>query len=93
MGVAHIGPIVDSAKKKAPPSARAAPVASWMNRMGIEHASDRAKPPITRSRRARTRLPVVRKMRSLRMPPSASPNTPPKNTIEANRAEFLRLRW
>ena len=56
----------------------------------IELRSDRTRPPTTRSRRARLRLPVARRIRSLTRPPRASPSTPPKKTTEAKTAECLR---
>ncbi len=43
--------------------------------------------------RARLRLPVRVKILSVTMPPSVSPSTPAKNTVEAKRADFCRSRW
>ena len=91
MGMAHIGPMVISAKKNAPPSDRAASTGSVMNRIGAEHTKDPSRPATTRSRRARSSEPVRRRMASDSQPPSASPSTPPPNTRAANRAESFRF--
>ena len=51
MGIAHIGPIVNSAKKNAEASATTA-TSVVTNRTGTKNASEQSMPKITRSRRA-----------------------------------------
>src|SRR5665213_542175 len=90
IGMAHMGPMVNSEKKKARLRQMAAPVRLWENRIGTVAASEHRKPKTTRSRRAFLRSPVLCKTRSLTQPPSASPRTPAKKTPAEKNAEFLK---
>ncbi len=64
-------------------------------RSSITTARQRREPekaPMTTSRRAFERLPVRRKMRSVRTPPATSPSMPPKKAIEVKIADCLMSR-
>src|SRR5579872_7238998 len=91
MGTAHMGPIVNSAKKKARLRQTATRARRCEKGTGAMHASDSSKPATTKSRRARFRSPVRRNTQSLATPPTAFPTTPAKKTPPENNAEFLRL--
>ncbi len=93
IGIAHIGPIVSSAKKNvAARQSAAVGVADEQDRDGAQQRPRHAeRSPGCAA--PRIRLPVRRSSQSLTKPPSASPATPPENTSEANSAEFFRFRW
>src|ERR1700761_48395 len=88
IGIAHIGPIVISAKKK--PDARHAidRYRLCVNISGISESRQKNMQTDTIQLRARFRLPVRVKIASVTMPPSVSPITPAKNTTEAKIADF-----
>src|SRR5579884_1982094 len=91
MGIAQKGPMVDSAKKNAALRQRATSVKLWESNTGTMNNNDQRKPPMIMSRRALLRSPVLFRMKSLTMPPNASPATPARNTPLENRAEFFRF--
>src|ERR1700727_789175 len=90
MGIAHIGPIVNSEKKKARLRQIAAAETLCTKKMRSMHPNEQRKPPTTRLRRALFRFPVLLRMRSLTTPPNVSPTTPAKNTPDEKRAEFFK---
>src|SRR5580704_15940495 len=92
IGIAHIGPIVNSEQKKAALRQTATQLRSRMNRIGIMAASEQRKPPTTKLRRALFRSPVLTRMRSLMTPPKVSPKTPAKKTPAEKSAELFRSR-
>ena len=69
MGIAHIGPIVNSEKKKATLRQIAASIRLRTKRIGTIAVSEQRKPPITKLRRAVLRFPVMISIRSLTIPP------------------------
>src|SRR6185437_1124548 len=92
IGIAHIGPTVNSEKKK-PRLRKIEPdVRLWENKIGIMQAREQRKLITTRSRRALLKFPVLRKILSLTIPPNESPNTPAKKTPAENIADSFRLR-
>src|ERR1700722_3638397 len=80
IGMAHIGPIVNSAKKNARLKQMAAKVRLCVNTIGTMKAREQRNPKTTRLRRALSRLRVFSKTRSLIPPPRVSPTTPAKKT-------------
>jgi hypothetical protein len=58
IGIAHMGPIVNSEKKKARLRQRAATLTLWTNKMGAMKASEQRNPRTTKSRQARFRFSV-----------------------------------
>src|SRR5258707_902894 len=92
MGMAHMGPMVNSAKKNAALRQRAAIFRSCTYRIGSIQPREHRKPATTRLRRAVFRLPVLRKTQSLTTPPAVSPITPAKKTPAENNADFFRSR-
>jgi len=90
MGIAHIGPIVNSEKKKATLRQIAASIRLRTKRIGIIAVSEQRKPPITKLRRAVLRFPVMISIRSLTIPPKVAPKTPAKKTPAEKSAEFLK---
>src|SRR6266566_42718 len=93
IGIAHIGPIVNSAQKKPALSASATSLMLSVKRIGIRETQQSTIITATRFRRAMLRFLVFSNSLSLTMPPSMSPTTPEKKTPEANRAELWRSRW
>src|SRR6202020_274592 len=76
IGIAHMGPIVSSAKKKPKLKQIAAMVESWMNNIGSSEASAPKLHTTTMHLRPRERLPVRDSSHSVMGPPSQSPRTP-----------------
>src|SRR5207237_7611475 len=93
IGIAHIGPIVNSAQKKPALKASATILMSLVKSIGTSEMQERTIITATRFRRAILRFFVFSKSLSVTTPPRVSPTTPEKNTPEANRAEFCRSRW
>src|SRR6266702_4654719 len=92
IGIAHIGPIVISAKKK--PDARHAidRYTLCVNISGMSESRQNSMHTDTIQLRARFRLPVRVKIQSVTMPPTVSPITPARNTTDAKIADFFRSR-
>ena len=93
MGIAHIGPMVISAKKNPAERHASDSIRSWVN---ISGRSDKQVAPMhtaTIRLRARRKFPVRVKIRSVTMPPSESPITPARNTLEANSADLPRFKF
>src|ERR1700676_153053 len=90
MGMAHIGPIVNSEKKKAKLRQIATQTRLRTNKIGTIAANEHRNPATTKLRRALMRLPVLTKMRSLTMPPSVSPITPAKKTPAEKSEELFK---
>src|SRR5205814_1956653 len=93
IGMAHIGPIVNSAQKKPALRASATIRMSLVKRIGTSEMQQRTIITATRFRRAMLRFFVLSNNLSLTMPPSVSPNTPERKTPEAKSADFCRSRW
>jgi hypothetical protein len=93
IGIAHIGPIVISAKKNAPARAIASVVRSLVKKSGIIQTNEQRKQITTRLRRACLRSLVFRKTESVKTPPSPSPITPAKFVFGSNRGCCLHLFW
>src|ERR1700724_3572333 len=90
IGIAHIGPIVISAKKNAPARQTVSVVRSFHRNSGSMHNSKHRKKTTTKLRRACLRSRVLRKIKSVTIPPNASPITPVKKTAVANKAESFK---
>src|SRR5450755_1982935 len=93
IGMAHIGPMVISAKKNPRLKQTAATVTSCTKRIGSNEASVARLQTTTMVLRALVRFPVLCNNQSVSHPPSQSPTTPAKNTPDANTAEFFRFIW
>src|SRR5258708_6020389 len=89
IGIAHIGPMVNSEKKKAKLKQIAADETLWTKKMISMQANEQRKPPTTKFLRAFFKSPVFLKMRSLTIPPNVSPITPAKKTPAEKSAEFF----
>src|SRR5580658_8971475 len=85
--MAHIGPIVISAKKKASERQDIDMPILCVNINGMKDNIAMNMHIETNRLRARLRLPLRRSQRSLTTPPKVSPSTPAKNTAEANSAD------
>src|ERR1700722_54880 len=92
MGVAHIGPMVISEKKKPPDRNNKEIPRLWVNINGISDSMDRNIQTDTMELRARRRLPVRLRILSVTIPPRVSPSTPARKTHEAYNADCLRSR-
>src|SRR5262249_9465758 len=92
LGMAHIGPIVNSRKKYHAHSATATTTRSCENRIGTSETQQNTIMTATSPRRAILRFFVFSKILSLAIPPSVSPKNPAKNTAEEYNAAFCRSR-
>src|SRR5258708_21278564 len=90
IGIAHIGPIVISAKKNAPARQTVSVVRSLVKNSGIIPNNEQRKKTTTKLRRPCLRSWVLRKTKSVPTPPNAYPTTPAKKTAIAHRAESFR---
>src|SRR6202043_3844483 len=90
IGIAHIVPIVISAKKIAPARQTVSVVRSLVKNSGSMHNSEHRKKTTTKLRLACLRSRHLRKTKSLTIPPNASPITPVKKTAVANKAESFK---
>src|SRR6202451_1649499 len=87
MGVAHMGPMVISEKKKPAESNSSEKSALCVNINGTSDSIEKNMQTDTMELRARRRLPERLSIVSVTIPPRVSPSTPAKNTQEANRAD------
>jgi len=92
MGVAHIGPIVISEKKKPPDRKIKEILRLCMNINGMSDSIDKNMHTGTMGLRALRRLLVRLSILSVTMPPSVSPSTPARKTHDANNVDWLRSR-
>src|SRR5258708_30278536 len=91
IGIAHMGPIVNSEKKNARLRKTATHVRLCERRIGSIEATEQTKPATTRFRRALLRSPVLSKIRSLMTPPSVLPTTPAQKPPAEKITELFTL--
>jgi len=92
MGVAHIGPIVISEKKKPAERNNTEKFKLCVNINGISDSIDKNMQTDTMELRARRRFPERLSILSVTTPPSVSPITPARKTQEANKVDRIRSR-
>src|SRR5271168_5070929 len=90
MGVAHIGPIVISAKKKPAERNNMEIFKLCVNINGIRDSIDRNMHTDTMKLRACRSFPERLRILSVTIPPSVSPTTPARKTQEANKVDRVR---
>src|ERR1700691_3925266 len=93
MGMAHIGPMVISEKKKPANRNIQESPPLWVSISGISDSMDKSMQTDTMELRASRRLPLALSILSVTTPPNVLPSTPPKNTPDANNADRLRSRF
>src|SRR5215469_8945168 len=91
IGIAHIGPIVTSRKKKAKESKIAIGARSWIKSTGRRNASESVIERKTSRLRARTTSPVSSRTASLIKPPAVFFFFSEKNTPAEKNAEFFKF--
>ena len=92
IGIDHIGPMIISAKKNAPPSANTIAVIFVVKKTGSMQTKDARNANMATLRRAFLRSRVLCRMRSLSSPPKMLPITPGKYTAAEKNADSRVLK-